>query len=341
MAATPPAGTKARQIVEVAAAVILRPDGAFLLGRRAADTFYPGYWEFPGGKLEAGETPRQALVRELREELGMEVVRAYPWITREHHYEHAHVRLHFFRVPEWRGEIRDHIHAALAWQRLDEAVVAPMLPANGPVLRALALPDFYGITHGAEIGSAQQIELAARALGAGLRLIQVREPALPPQARLHLAVALVSSARQQGARVLVNGDEDLARAVAADGVHLTSRQLMAAVARPDFPLVGASCHDEAELARASHLALDFALLGPVLPTASHPGRQGMGWEAFAAQIAHYPLPVFAIGGLRRHDLEHAWEHGAHGIAAIRGTWSDQDNEVSSGSDSGSTQSATR
>ena len=87
-----------KKIVHVAAAVITRPDGSFLLGQRAPDTFYPGYWEFPGGKVEPGETPRDALVRELDEELGMQVDTAYPWITREHVYEHAHVSLHFFKV---------------------------------------------------------------------------------------------------------------------------------------------------------------------------------------------------------------------------------------------------
>ncbi|MBL8454341.1 MAG: NUDIX domain-containing protein, partial [Zoogloea sp.] len=73
-----------KKIVHVAAAVITRPDGSFLVGQRAADTFYPGYWEFPGGKVEAGETPREALIRELHEELDMEVLEAWPWLTREH-----------------------------------------------------------------------------------------------------------------------------------------------------------------------------------------------------------------------------------------------------------------
>ena len=106
-----------KKIVEVAAAVILRPDGAFLLGRRPPGGFYAGYWEFPGGKVELGETPREALLRELHEELGIRVETAYPWIVREFVYEHAHVRLHFFRVLGWQGELRDLQHDALEWQR--------------------------------------------------------------------------------------------------------------------------------------------------------------------------------------------------------------------------------
>ncbi|MGB0127302.1 MAG: Nudix family hydrolase [Rhodocyclaceae bacterium] len=309
-----------RKKVDVAAAVITRPDGAFLLGQRAADTFYPGYWEFPGGKVEAGETARDALARELHEELGIEVVHAYPWITREHVYEHAHVRLHFFRVPAWRGEIRDHIHAALAWQHPGVESVAPMLPANAPVLRALALPDFYGVTHAAEIGVERQIALARRAFDQGLRLVQVREGGLSAPLRLSLIRALLPLARGHCATLLVNGDADLVRESGADGLHLSARQLMDAPSRPALPLVGASCHTAAELAHAARLQLDFVVLGPVQPTASHPGSPAMGWEAFARLIAGYPLPVFAIGGLTRADLERAWSHGAHGIAAIRGAW---------------------
>jgi 8-oxo-dGTP diphosphatase len=139
-----------------------------------------------------------------------------------------------------------------------------------------------------------------------------------PADRARLAAALVASARQYGARVLINSDEALAHAIHADGVHLTSRQLKLLNSRPGQPLVGASCHTAKELALASQL--DFVVLGPVLPTASHPQQPAMGWKEFAQLVDGYPLPVFAIGGLGRDDLEVAWRHGAHGIAAIRGAW---------------------
>src|SRR5512141_2805546 len=92
------------KISEVAAAVIVRPDGEFLLAQRPAGKPYPGYWEFPGGKIEPGEDAHAALVRELNEELGIDVTAATPWITRVYAYTHATVRLHFFRVSAWEGE---------------------------------------------------------------------------------------------------------------------------------------------------------------------------------------------------------------------------------------------
>jgi 8-oxo-dGTP diphosphatase len=266
------------KITHVAAAVLWREDGSYLLGQRAADTFYPGYWEFPGGKVEAGETPRQALVRELHEELGIDVIQAFPWIVREHQYEHAHVKLHFFRVTEWHGELRDHVHAALSWQEAWARPVSPMLPANGPVLKALALPDRYAITHAGEIGRDEQLHRLDNALHNGLRLVQVREPKLDGARRAAFVHAAVDLCHQYGARVLVNADTGLAEAAGADGVHLPARELAVLERRPDFALVAASCHVAAELDRAAVLGCDFAVFGPVRPTASHPGASGIGWK---------------------------------------------------------------
>jgi len=311
-----------RKIVHVAAAVITRPDGSVLLGQRAADTFYPGYWEFPGGKVEAGESPRDALIRELDEELGIRVKVAWPWITREHVYEHAHVSLHFFEVPDWEGELHDRVHAALSWQHADAMSVAPMLPANGPVLKALCLPRTMGITHAGEIGTAPQLARLDAALAGGLRLVQIREPGLASAERETFALAVADRCRQAGALVLVNDDSALARRIGADGLHLPASRLAELDVRPAFEWVGASCHTRAELERAAALGLDYALLGAVKTTPSHPERTALGWKAFAEMAGRLPMPVFALGGLGADDLCDAKAAGAHGIAAIRAVWKD-------------------
>jgi 8-oxo-dGTP diphosphatase len=310
----------AERIVDVAAAVILREDGSFLLGRRPPGSVYAGWWEFPGGKVEAGETPRDALVRELAEELGIVVEQAHPWIMREHVYEHAHVRLHFFRVIAWSGELRDLQHDALEWQGVDTVTVTPMLPANAPVLAALALPERYAITDAAAIGVDAQIAALARALAGGLRLVQLREPDLPAASRAAFVHAAVDLCHSFGARVLVNSDVALARDSGADGVHLPAKALMSAAVRPDFSLVAASCHDRLELDQAARLGVDFVVCGPVRETASHPQQSGMGWEGFASLASDLPMPVYALGGMCRGDLAVAMAAGAHGIAAIRSAW---------------------
>ncbi|MFN3398252.1 MAG: Nudix family hydrolase [Sulfurimicrobium sp.] len=312
-----------RKTVDVAAAVIVRPDGRFLLARRPDGKPYAGYWEFPGGKIEAGESPFQALARELREELGIGVKHAWPWLVRHFDYEHASVKLHFFRVPAWDGEPRGKEGQVLAWQTPGGVAVAPLLPANGPVLRALALPATLAISNIAEMGEEPFMSRLANALEKGLRLIQLREKSLPPPELARVARRVVTLAHPYGAKVVINADAPLAEAVGADGVHLPSAALMRLEARPGNGLLGASCHSAADLARASELELDYVLLGPVLPTLSHPGAPALGWDAFAALAGEYPLPVYALGGMSPAHLEAAWSAGAHGIAMLRGAWSDR------------------
>lgn len=306
--------------VEVAAGVITRGDGRFLLGQRAPGTFYAGYWEFPGGKVEPGESPADALIRELDEELGIRVRRVRPWLTREHAYEHAHVRLHFFEVSDWEGELHDHVHSALSWEQMGTQGVGPMLPANGPILKSLRLPRWMGITHAAEIGVARQLELIDSALERGLSLIQVREAAMSVADLAAFAGEVVRLARPHGALVLVNGHADIACEVGADGVHLPAAQLRTLSARPECEWVGASCHTRAELECAAARGLDYALLGAVFPTTTHPGQATLGWDGFGALVRGLPMPVLALGGLARADMDDARDAGAHGIAAIRGSW---------------------
>jgi 8-oxo-dGTP diphosphatase len=306
--------------VEVAAGVIRREDGKFLLGQRAPDTFYPGYWEFPGGKVEPGESAAAALIRELDEELGIRVRKIRPWLTREHRYEHAHVRLHFFDVAEWDGEIVDHVHSALSWEPVDNPSVTPMLPANGPILKALRMPRLMAITQAAEIGVERQLDLLDAALAEGLRLVQIREPSMADAEFASFAREVVQRARSRGALAVLNGPFELARAIGADGVHLRSAALARAEERPPFEWVGASCHDRSELERAAALGFDYALLGAVKPTATHPGQPSLGWEGVGRLIEDLSIPVLALGGLARADLSLARDNGAHGIAGIRGVW---------------------
>jgi len=306
--------------VQVVAAVIVRNDGRFLLAQRPAGKVYEGYWEFPGGKIEPGESAQAALARELREELGIEVRQAYPWISRHFVYEHATVDLHFYRVTRFDGEPHGRESQAFTWQRVDAIDVAPVLPANGPILAALALPHVYGITNAAETGPEAALAQIGLALERGLKLFQIREPQMPQSELRRFAAAAVRLARAAGARVLINSDAGLASSLAADGVHLKARELMAHQTRPPFDLIGASCHNAGELARAVELGIDFVVLGPVAPTPSHPGAPVLGFDMLAQIIRDCPLPVYALGGMRRTDLDRAWQSGAHGIAMQRGAW---------------------
>ena len=300
-------------MVEVAAAVIQRPDGAFLLAQRPQGKVYAGYWEFPGGKAEPGEPVARALVRELHEELGIDVEAAYPWLTRVFTYPHATVRLRFFRVLSWKNEPHPREDQAIAWQHLGDSMVSPMLPANAPVLASLALPAEYAVTDATRWGSKLMLDKLERRLQQGLKLLQVREPGLGAEALRLFSEQAIARARRYGCKVLVKAPHP-----GADGVHFTAVELMKLKQKPATGLVAASCHTREELERAMQLELDFAVVGPVKEKAD---RVPLGWERFAALVRGSTIPVYAIGGLTRADMEDAWRAGAHGVAMIRGAWS--------------------
>jgi 8-oxo-dGTP diphosphatase len=308
------------EFVEAAVAVILREDGRVLLGQRPEGKSWAGWWEFPGGKVEAGETASHALRREVHEELGIDATAFTPWITREFTYPERHVKLNFFTVRAWNGTPHGKENQQLSWEDPAAVQVGPLLPANEPVLKALCLPTVYGITNLAEMGETDFSAALDRALENGLRLIQVREKQLPTDKSAAFARQVIDKAHAHGARVVVNGDVELARACGADGVHLSSAALKSLVQKPDDWLCGASCHSAEELALAAKFNLDYVLLAPVQSTLTHPGTAPIGWDGFASLIRGMPMPVYALGGMARADLPVSWQHGAHGIAMLREAW---------------------
>lgn len=319
-------------LTEVAVGIVFRKDGAVLIGQRLQGKPYAGWWEFPGGKFEPGEDAAQALARELNEELGIRVLESRPWVVREHVYEHAHVRLHFRRVVQWAGEVRSCEGQAFVWQQPAAIDVAPLLPAAIAPIAWLGLPAEYAISNAAELGAEAFLARLAQRLGDEahpLKLLQLREPGMAGpdfEALFHRVAAMM---RQAKSRLLVSSRHpqrfwQLAADTTAGGVHLSGRDLHQAALdggqRPALPLVGASCHDGAELELAGALGLDLAVFGPVRPTPSHPGAGALGWRAFQQAIALTPVPVYALGGVSLDDVDRATRHGAHGIAAQRASW---------------------
>lgn len=320
-------------IVNVAAGVILRSDGMLLLGQRPVGKPWSGWWELPGGKLEPGESVAQALTRELKEEIDIDVQVQRPWVTYVHHYPEKTVRLAFQIVTQWAGSPRGMEAQQLQWVRVDQAHQVPdLLPATLPVLRWLSLPERYGITHiGHPDGVDDFLQRLDRALTDGLRLVQFREPlwpAGPADDALHQVLRRVAArCRAHGARLLVNSVHPHQWSDDADGIHLragdaaarqAARRSGGAIAeRSRCTLLGVSAHSASEIACARALDADFVVVGPVLPTASHPDAPGLGWTGFTATVADAGLPAFAIGGQSLATLPAAHAAGAHGIAGIR------------------------
>lgn len=317
---TPPAGEQS-DYVEVVAGVIRDARGRILLARRTEGRDLAGLWEFPGGKHEPGESAEAALTRELHEELGIDVEVGAPLIMVPQAYPDKRLRLDVREVKAWRGAVRGREGQALAWVPLVLLARYAMPPADVPVVAALQQPDRYLVTPDPGDDDAAWLSALERALAFGVRRVQLRAPDCELGRWARLVDAAIALCRAADAQVLVNGDVELALRHEV-GVHLRASQLAALTARPlpERMPVAASCHDVHELRMAQALGCDFAVVGTVQPTPSHPGSPTLGWGGFAFLRESVSLPLYAIGGLGPDDLAAARRHGAQGIAAIRGLW---------------------
>lgn len=310
--------------LHIAVAVIPDAGGTrVLLARRPDHLQHGGLWEFPGGKQEPGEDILAALARELREELDLEVLHARPLLRIPHDYTVARVDLHVWVVDAWHGEPRAMEGQALEWVPVVELGRRAFPEANVGIIRALQLPDVMAITPDLPVYD-DAFHAAARGLFAtGTALLQFRSRRADAAARADALARLAPLCRDAGAKLVVNGSVAEMRACAAAGIHLAADRLMALERRP-LPspfLVGASCHDERELAHAEHIGADFALLGPVQPTLTHAGAPVLGWDRFRELVqGGRRLPVYALGGLVPADLARAQRAGARGIALIGALW---------------------
>ncbi len=311
-----------RHTIHVVAAVIRDAGGRVLLTRRAQHTHQGGLWEFPGGKLEQGESVGQGLCREIKEELGLELLGHRPLLRNLHQYPDRSVLLDVHLVTEYRGVAAGLENQPLQWVEPEMLANYPMPAADLPVVRAITLPDRYLITGQDPLQRKQFLERLQLALAGGIRLVQLRLGDIPEQVIQELGREALQLCHASSARMLLNGSPEMALAIGAAGVHLNSKRLLELTARP-LPteyLVAASCHTGAELAHASALGLDFVVLSPVQETGSHPGAASLGWKRFGAMVAEVNLPVYALGGMRQQDLPLAWGHGAQGIAGISCFW---------------------
>lgn len=327
--------------VHVAVGLLMQSDQQVLLTSRPVDKPWAYWWELPGGKIEAGESPQQALARELQEELNILIDPAHSshWRTTHYHYPSGTVKLEFFLVRQWSGRLTPLEGQQLAWVTPTKlADIGPILPATLPILRWLRLPATYLISSAFELGTESWLNRLAGTLQAQPGMVQFREPQWQQAARscVQTKTALqdcwtrtLALCRRHAVPCLINSVHPQAWWTKADGVHLRSRDAHALSALPSRPyavqahfglsahhLLGVSTHHQQELQLAARLQADFAVLGPVLPTASHPGEPTLGWTQFEQLCQQVELPVYALGGQSPDHLATARTHQAHGIAGI-------------------------
>ncbi len=318
------------KVVHVAVGIIKNKNGELLLTSHPKGKGWAGWWEFPGGKVEQGETPENALIRELQEEVSIKPTEIQPWLQRRFDYPKIHdaeaktVLLYFFFVTAWQGDAIAMEGQDLSWQLPNKLTVEPVLPANAPIMKALALPPVYAISNVLEMGEADFLVNLKWQLERGLKLIQLCEKNLSRQALISLAKNIVSITRPYQARVLIQEGASFAKAVGADGVHFSSVELMKLKTKPNGLFIAASCHSLSELAHAEKLGLDFVVLSPIKHNLSHHIVKPLGWKEFAKLTEGMTVPVYALGGMQLNDIPQALSSGARGVAMQQGAWAGVD-----------------
>lgn len=318
-------------VVDVAVGVLRDAAGRVLLARRAAHKHQGGMWEFPGGKVEAGEALLDALRRELREELDIAVEEAAFWFTREFGYPDRRVALHVCTVQRFRGVPRGLEGQPLRWAAPAQLDALPIPAANRIIAKALQgddapafilpEPPLYLIADPARCAPERFFPILEAALEGGVRWLQLRLKDRPEADAHALIEGVLALARPCGAKVLLNGDPERAAVWGADGVHLSQKSMQSLAGRradPSWGLVGVSCHDAAELDAAAALGAHFALLSPVYPTASHPDAPALGLARFGDILQRRALPVLALGGIWPARIPELMARGAAGVAVLGG-----------------------
>jgi 8-oxo-dGTP diphosphatase len=300
--------------IQVAVGIVKNPQGEILISLRHDFRHQGGLWEFPGGKIGVSETAEFALVRELKEELGITVTAASPLIVINHQYADLSVELKVFLIDRFSGVAESREGQLLKWVTADELEHYPFPAANQAIIAAVRLPHYYAILD----DSNQELLLPnlQKILDRGIKLIQARLKNLSPAAVAKLVQLIYPLCKQRQALLLMNSAVDYPAGV--DGIHLTSHDLMALTRRPEnTKWLAASCHNLEQLHHAQNIAVDFVVLAPVLATQTHPDKVPLGWQQFSDLVAKTNLPVYALGGMKMSSLSQARQSGGQGIAAIR------------------------
>ncbi len=297
-----------------------------LITRRDLGAHQGGLWEFPGGKVRQRESEWQALTRELIEEVNISASRGHRLVRFIHEYPDVKLLLDVWMIDEWSGQYASNDGQLVEFVTYQELMSREFPPANAKILRLIHLPLLYLITPDLIRYDEEFLRMITRMIDSGLTLIQFRSKKAPLDEQYSLVQRLIKICNNGNCELLFNGTAEKALELGTHGVHLPGEKLMQLDNRPlpENCLVAASCHNETELMHACKIGIDFCVLGSVYDSNTEPFKSGMGWEQFQSLVMKSTIPVYALGGINVSDLGIAQQHGAHGVAMIKGVWNNSD-----------------
>lgn len=306
--------------LRVAVGVIQDASGKVLLTKRNKPGHLQGYWEFPGGKVDAGEAYKSALRRELLEELKIKIIVADKIFAFQYNYPDLLISFEVFRISAFEGEVIGAEQQEIEWLHVKDLSQRKLPPANAAILDALQLPRQYMIAD-YDVLQHSLVNVVEARLADGIKIIQLRANTLCKDDYLSLANQVLALCNNYQASFIANCAFPWLENFAAKKIHLNSSQLKEVVDKKNLPeelqVFSVACHDEIEIEQANIVGARCILLGAVNQTESHPTSRPMGWNRFAQLCCLANQPVYVLGGVGKHDIPTALAFGAQGVAGIR------------------------
>lgn len=309
--------------IHVVIGIIKNTKNEVLVARRKDDVHLGGLLEFPGGKVEVNEESILALSRELQEELDINLIACSKLIQFPYHYPDRIVFLEVYMIDKYSGKATANESQDLAWQSISSLNINDFPNANHGIVRALQLPKIIAITPEYSQSPDKFLSSFEKTLqDSDVSFIHLRSHELSDEKYLELAKECLSLCDNNDAKLILNRDQKSLETIGAAGHHLTSKSLLKAKKRTlslEY-LLSASCHTSEEIIQANNIGADYIFLGPVIEKHSGKNSNPLGWNKFSSFARESKIPIYAIGGLTKNDIETSIESGGQGIAAIRSLW---------------------